>query len=411
MSVTWKKSFPCLLAIALSGPVLIAAPPAQAQYDRDRGDASLNQRITGRVRSIGRNRTTFVLETDRRQVTVVARDADLIRRDERDREIRSPFQTDDVRIGQTVAVEGDWTDTDIFHATRIRIGGTNVGSLLGDRASEDRFPDRDRTDAFIERRTDGGLTGRVVRRTGDFDRSFSVDVLGREYKVETPQGIRVRRDREPISVHDLARDDRVRIRGDWTDRNTLRARSIEAFSPNWDFALDRVRAGMQNQVVAGVIDRTDAKNFMLRLRTPDGAYDVDANAADVMDGSRIQPFASLRPGERISVFVSKQRGRTLIARRIDRGGARYLPRENRTHVSDTTTGTVEDIDRLDHSFRLRTGLTSLLVRVSGDADLVGEEGDSLDFADLQEGDEVRIVGTRNDVSGLFIADEVKMLPR
>jgi hypothetical protein len=262
---------------------------------------------------------------------------------------------------------------------------------------------------YEESRTRNGLSGIITNDTGKTDRDLRVEARGERYTVEVPKGTRVTRDGRPVSVHELREGDRIRVQGDWrSDR--MRARRVEAFSDNGDDRYDsRYDSARVTRSYSGVMERLDRRSQTFRLRTRTGTYDVDALDADIVDNGRSRRFADLREGDDVRVYVSRERGRTLIATRIIRGDDYTDLSDSRLEDSlGTISGRIEAVDFLNRTVRLRTDLAPITVRVPTGADLYSDQGDRVDFRDLHEGDTVRVQGTRNSLSGYFVAVRVDL---
>jgi hypothetical protein len=260
-----------------------------------------------------------------------------------------------------------------------------------------------------ERRTRNGLSGIITDDAGSTERDLRVEVRGERYTVEVPKGTRVSRDGRPISVHELREGDRIRIQGDWRDRDRIRAERVEAFSDR--YGGDRYDDLRLSRSYRGTMERLDRGEQTFRIRTRNGTFDVDARDADVVDNGRSRRFSDLREGDDVRIYVSRERGRTLIATRIVRGDDYGDFSDSRLDPPrGTISGRIEAVDFLNRTVRLRTDLVPMTIRIPTSADLFNDRdrGRRIDFRDLHEGDTIRVTGTRNDLSGFYVAERVDL---
>jgi hypothetical protein len=400
-------------ALMLATAGLTGAANAQRRDVRP-GDPA---RVTGPIRRLNRDSATFLMDSDAgdRDISIQAENATFTGRDTRPG-IR--FGLRDLREGDVVEVYGTWRDRSTIRADRVArtglISADDDRDYSSDRdpydSRDDRYPNANRNAWARDSRTSDGLTGTVSGATGNVTRTMKVRALGRTYSVEVPRDTRVYRNGRAVSVHELKDGDRVRIRGDWRG-DRLRADRVDAvtdtgYGGGYNGGYDR--PGRNDRGVTGTIERIDPRGRTFRLRTPYRTYDVDARDADVMSASRNRRFADLREGERVTV-TGEVRGSRLVADQI-RDADRY-DRDTTYSRSDreTITGTVEDVDALNRTFRIRGLSGGVTIRVTADSELRDADGGRIAFRDLREGDRVRVSGDR---SGSFlVADRVEMTGR
>jgi hypothetical protein len=404
-------------ASAVIASAFLAVTPARlraAPYDQGNSDSLQKERVSGTVQSIAPNSDLFILDAGGRRVTVLVRDADVIR----GTDWRHPesFRSDMIRRGENVTAEGDWVDTGILRASVVRLSDSDVGSLLG--ASNDgrmtsremRRRGQDGTmPPFREMTTDNGLHGILLRSPGNGDRDLHVTVRGKEIKVGVPKDVRVTRDGDRVSIHDLQKGDHVMVTGDWRGKSAIQASRVMVESYDGDSGY------LQGGYIVGTVGRMDPNRRQMVLLTSDGAYDVDATDADVLQYDRIRPFSDLHRGDRVRVYSNETRGRLLIAQQIRMGddygdsGRAVSVRELFSNSADYQTGTIRGIDHLNRTFELRSGIKSKTVRVTSDTNLYDKNGDGIRFNELKEGQEVGVSGDTNDALGVIRADRVRVM--
>lgn len=425
-------------AVVVTG---ILSGTAHAAHDEEWRSGSSAQ-LTGRVRSLDRNDTTFVVDrnSDNRRVTVRAGDALITNRNDTG---RARFRLSDLRQGEVVDVFGSWVNQDTLRATRVershliardsrndRRDGDNRRDRGNRRDRDDRRErdnvrrgprdpwDRDRGDRDNRRdresqwgregRTRDGLIGIVNGTTGNLTRTLQVQADRRSYSVEVPRNIVVYRDGRSVSVHEIRENDRIRIQGEWRN-DRLRAEMVEASSSDrFDDDRDRLR-----RTHTGVVERLDRRDERFRLRTSSRTYEVDARDADVLNGTRRSRFSDLREGDRVTVYASEERGSRLRADRIqmnDRLGRDDDPFDRDDRFGRVTLGgTVTSLDTYNRTFRLRmSSLGSTLVRVASSTDVRDRNGRTVSFTSLRSGDRVRVIGARRGNSGVMTAERVEL---
>jgi hypothetical protein len=180
--------------LALSGRPTTPANPSDA-------DNSINLR--GTVATVDDRRGSMTVHINTHERVVFLNDYTDIRGVGRPPDDEFPF-----RPGDRVTVSGVLRDD---------------GTVLADQVSLVRSVDEGGSD-----RNARSLTGRVSDRS---NRYYSRDIKIRvspdhEVKIKVPSGIPVRRDGQPISVHDLTTDDVVRVYGSY-DGDTFKASRID----------------------------------------------------------------------------------------------------------------------------------------------------------------------------------------
>jgi len=404
-----KKGLSLGLFLGVMGAMLAGgAVPAQAAWDRDWHGGQL-VRLSGRVLEVNRRDSSFRIDSDGDRIDVEVNAAASFTDRDGQRDRRNPFMLDDLRPGERVSVEGAVRDDKELQAKQVR--RLDIGANRDDPRRDDNIQGRD--PAPIHRDTWGrdermgdGLVGTVVGAAVGSNRNLRVDVAGREYIIEVPKDVRVRRNGNGLSVHELNRGDRVRVRGDWQGRDRLRARVVEAASGGrYD---DRAN---DSRIFIGTVERLNRRDHSFRLRTNSGSYDVDGDRAGFIGDRR---FSDLREGDVVRVVAARVDGRSLRADRIEWTSDRDLrdrPGDDRDTSDRNATlgGTIEDIDFLHRTFRLRSDLAPVNVHVPNDVEIRDTDGGRIAFRDLDEGTRLRIVGVRNSSSGMIIADRVEVL--
>ncbi len=406
----------------------LLAPRAALAQTYTRAGASVS--LSGTIRDIDRNDNEFRLEPfqGNHRITITVRDAQL--------ESSSGRRSDtlslrDLNLGDTADVEGRWVDRDTVRATRVLTPSRDRSGAWDDRNSSDdpaydgRYPgsDRGRSGDMREERTSNGLTGVLIRDTGNSTRTVRVQVLGREIMVDTPRGIRVTRDGEPRSIHELKQGDTLRVRGNWQSRDRLQADRIEAFSSSrYDGGrYDNSNSDRYNSTgrsLIGTVEQVDTRNERFRLSADradgSGVYTVDASDATFLLAGRTRRLRDLREGDHVRVIVRESRGRTVVAERvvtdISARSDNYRGRDDSAPYGNASTlgGRVESMDTVRRTFRLRSSLMSVLVRVPSGAALLDDRGRRIRFSDLNEGDTVQVIGARPASNGMFVADRVEV---
>ena len=415
-----------LTATVVSG-ILSGAASAQT--------AGSSARLTGRVQSMDRDGSSFVLDhySANERITVRTNGALITHRN---RPGYERYRLSDLRRGEVVDVFGTWLDGGTVRAERIERSNLVAPGYRNDRREDRRNDRRDdgrndrRDDQIRDRRRDRdrrndrydrdvregrvrmGLNGFVRGTTGNLSRNLQVEADGRNYTVEVPRDIPVSRDNRSVSIHELREGDRVRVRGEWRG-DRLTANRVEAFThhdrddeDDWDDEDDR-------RSYTGVIEGLYRTDERFRLRTSSRTYDVDARDADVRDGGRRYRFSDLRVGDRVRVYADDVRNSRIVADRIeltDRRNDDHDERDDRDDQYGRTTvgGTISNVDTYNRTFRVRMGLGSVLVRAASNADVIDRNGDRLRFQDLRSGNRVRVTGTRTRTSNVFVAERVEV---
>ncbi|HEY3412307.1 MAG TPA: hypothetical protein VGM51_04510 [Armatimonadota bacterium] len=144
------------------------------------------------------------------------------------------------------------------------------------------------------------VSGRITESTGAFGRTLKVLLdNGEERSVYAPRNVAVRRYGRPISVHELRRDELVRIRlerysieGDLTG---LRIDVLEGAG-----RLDRAPAGRQ-VTVRGRVNSIDSRGSILRIDVDGRRVIVRVNRAEIRTSRGLIVLRDLENGDYVIV--------------------------------------------------------------------------------------------------------------
>jgi hypothetical protein len=154
------------------------------------------------------------------------------------------------------------------------------------------------------------VSGIVTKDTGAFDRRIRVRLdNGRERTVDVPKDVAIRRDGRTISVHDIKKDDQVRIRLDrFSDDGNLEARRLDVVGrvqDRWNDDRDGGRDAYRE--TRGTVSSIDSRNGILRIRVDGRTVNVDVRRADIRDNRGALPLRDLQYGDRVTVYGTRDR--------------------------------------------------------------------------------------------------------
>lgn len=160
------------------------------------------------------------------------------------------------------------------------------------RQREDTAPRYDRTTRLV--------SGRIIASTGAFGRTLKVLLdNGEERSVYAPRNVAVRRYTRPISVHELRRDESVRIRLDrYTPEGDLVGSRIDVFEGA--SRLDRAVAGREI-TIRGTVSSIDSQGNILRIDVDGRRVIVRVNRAEIRTSRGRIVLRDLQNGDSVTV--------------------------------------------------------------------------------------------------------------
>lgn len=187
--------------------------------------------LRGTVESINEDRGSFTVRISQPQVhtrTVFLDDNTDLGDINPDAQARFP-----INPGDRVTVAGILRRDNTVLATTI-----NSSRYSSDRGNYDRGNDNSPVYNPNSYNSDYGartLTGKVIQTSNRItSRDLKISLNGREVHVVVPKGTPVRRHGAPISVHEVNKDDRIRVSGAY-DGNDFKASRIEVIEESTDF--------------------------------------------------------------------------------------------------------------------------------------------------------------------------------
>lgn len=223
-----------------------------------------------------------------------------------------PAEIGDIREGDQLGVNGTLTGGKIY-ADRIQISKEGRG-----------LPSYYREDV---------IEGMITFPPSSFDRSFALETVYGERKVDVRRGAAVTRNGRDISVHDLAKGDKVRAYGTWDGRNLdcARVEVIDEFTPSpippasdepaaapppaeppanppaADNAPElqpeqpSTQAGQPSNVRTGRIIAIDYAKFTMTIDSAMNDIKIDAQNAAVTRKESTRRFSDLKQGDKVTV--------------------------------------------------------------------------------------------------------------
>lgn len=203
--------------------------------------------------------------------------------------------------------QGRWDDRDAYPGnSSYNRPGMRPGAGRG--AAGDH---RDRPNARYNSRT-RQVSGVVTSTPGPFKRELKARLdNGQTRTISVPREARVRRDGRDISVHDVRKDDIVRVEIDrFTNSGTLKAHRLDVLG----------RGGWSSPAVRdvrlqGSVADVNARDATLRLNADGRRLTVYTDRADIVDRGRRLDLRDLRKGERVTV-EGRRDGDRIFATRI-----------------------------------------------------------------------------------------------
>lgn len=164
------------------------------------------------------------------------------------------------------------------------------------------------------------VTGVVTATAGVFSRELRVRLDNGETRaIEVPRDARVRRWGDPVSVHEIRRDDVVRVAIDrYTTRGTLRARRVDVLqgfdSPGrWGNRSDPDRRGVS--FFTGRVLSIDSREGILRVDADGRRYTVATDRAILRDRRGAITLRDLQKGNRV-IIEGRLNGSRIEATRV-----------------------------------------------------------------------------------------------
>lgn len=263
------------------------------RYDNNRGGQSYrpdkpdkNSRIEGYVSYVD-SRGNEIEFTDLTGKEYTAEIQSKTRLFQNNRTIR----TGDIHSNDTIIVEGTLRDRNTVRAESIE--------LL--RVSRSYYNNNNRY---------GGsdIEGSVTRTASVFDRSIVVRTSKGDVRVDVDKDAQITSGRTDISVHDLRKDERIRIYGRW-DGSTMIARRIDVIS----YARDEDYRPSSNwpdhrSIYSGRIISIDYRKHSMTVDAGGRNLKIDAGKADVVGRKSVRSFDDLRKGDNVSIRGDESRG-------------------------------------------------------------------------------------------------------
>lgn len=176
------------------------------------------------------------------------------------------------------------------------------------------------------------VSGVVTRDTSVFDRKIRVRLDdGQERTFKVPKDARVMRDGRSISIHDVKKDDYVRVRVDRYrsdgDLTPIRVDVLGRYDDRWNDGRwndDRWDEGRRDNgwdrdtsrnETRGSVVNIDSRNGILRIDVNGRTLRTDVRRAEIRDSRGSMPLRDLQRGDRVTVY-GRRDGDTIQATRV-----------------------------------------------------------------------------------------------